>query len=313
MGRCLARHFQAKGVELRILTRDENARLPYIHWDARTIGDWKNEIDGADVVINLAGRSVNCRYTDSNLDAMYRSRIDSAAIIGKAIEGAKNPPRLWLQMSTATIYAHTFGEPHDEETGIIGGTEPNVPRYWDFSIRIATDWEKELFKAKLPKTRKVAMRTAMVMSPDRGGVFDTLFALVRFGLGGAIGDGKQFMSWVHEYDFIRAVEFLIEREDMEGIINICAPNPLPQREFMQALREANGTWLALPAFEWMVKIGVQVIGSDAELVLKSRRVIPGRLQAAGFKFLFQDWKSAATELVENRWGERSITLHEARY
>lgn len=210
------------------------------------------------------------------------------------------PPRVWLQASTATIYSHRFDAANDEVSGAIGGNEPDVPAYWQFSVDIARAWEDALFSANVAATRRVAMRAAMVMTPDRGGIFDTLLGLVRFGLGGRAGSGRQFVSWVHEVDFINSVLWLIEHEEMDGTVNIAAPDPLPQAEFMRVLRKAAGVPIGLPATQWMLKLGAVFMRTDAELVLKSRRVVPTRLQQAGFAFTFPQWDHAAADLVR-RW------------
>jgi uncharacterized protein (TIGR01777 family) len=238
------------------------------------------------VVINLAGRSVNCRYTKENLAEMMASRVDSTRVIGEAIAAANHPPRVWLQMSTATIYAHTFGEPNDEAHGTIGGREPDVPRYWDFSIEIAKAWERTLEQANTPSTRKVALRSAIVMASVPGGVFSIFATLARLGLAGPQAGGRQFMSWIHERDFVRALEFLIERHDVSGTVNLAAPFPLPQREFLSYLRRVVGMPIGIPSMKWMLEIMAFVHRTDTELLLKSRRVIPGRLVAEGFSFEF---------------------------
>jgi uncharacterized protein (TIGR01777 family) len=294
IGGVLHRALTKAGHEVVIVSRSSGVR-----WDGRTLGRWAQEIDGADVVVNLAGRSVSCRYTKENLDEMMRSRVDSARVVGEAIAKAEKPPKVWLQMSTATIYAHRFDAPNDEASGIIGGSEPDVPGYWAFSIDIARNWEAELDQANTPHTRKVALRTAMVMSPDRGGAFDHLSWIARLGLGGAIAGGRQYMSWIHDEDFVRAVALLI-REPIEGAVNIAAPNPLPQRDFMRHLRKAWRIPVGLPATKWMAEIGAAVIGTDTELLLKSRRVVPARLQEAGFEFHFPNWAEAAQNLAERR-------------
>jgi NAD dependent epimerase/dehydratase family enzyme len=203
-------------------------------------------------------------------------------------------------MSTATIYAHRLDAPNDETTGIIGGQEPGVPAYWGRSIAIAKAWEQAQADASTPNTRQVALRTTMVMSPDRGGIFDTLLRLVRFGLGGPVAGGRQFVSWIHDQDFVRAVRFLLEHENMTGPVNLASPNPLPYRDFMQALRQAWGIRLGLPATKWMLEIGAFFLRTDTELVLKSRRVVPGRLLDAGFRFEIPGWAGAAEDLVA-RW------------
>jgi uncharacterized protein (TIGR01777 family) len=276
-----------------------------VRWDGESLGDWADWIDGCDVVINLVGRSVNCRYNPSNREQIVQSRVKSTRGIAEAIKQAKVPPPLWLQMSTATIYAHRYDAANDEETGIIGGGEANVADTWRFSIDVATAWEREVDAAELPATRTVKMRSAMVMSPDQGGVFDTLLRLVRFGLGGTCGNGKQYVSWIADTDFVRAVQFLIEKEQLVGAVNLCSPNALPNSEFMRLLRKAWGAPLGLPANELMLEIGAVILRTETELILKSRRVYPGKLLAAGFQFEQPDWVSAAQSLC-TRWRQSAI-------
>ena len=187
----------------------------------------------------------------------------------------------------------------DEFTGDIDIVQPNAPSTWNFSIEVATQWEETFFKPDTPRTRKIALRSAMVMSPECGGIFDTLLGLVRFGLGGASGSGKQFVSWIHEADFVNAIEFLIAREEMTGCVNLVSPNPLPNTQFMRALREAWGIRLGLPATEWMLEIGAIFMRTETELILKSRRVISGRLLQSGFSFRFPEWPTAAKQLVDH--------------
>ena len=301
VGSLLAREFAAEGHEVVIFSRGGTSSIDRtVQWDGKTIGDWADEIDGADVVINLAGRSVNCRYNEENRRQMMDSRVDSTRVVGEAIAAATRPPSVWLQASTATIYAHRFDEPNDDVYGIIGGNEKNAPDTWRFSIDVATAWEDAANSADTPKTRKVLMRSAMVMSPDRGGIFDVMLGLVRKGLGGTAGSGRQYISWVHDKDFIRAVNWLIDHEDLSGPINIVSPNPLPNREFMRIFRAAWGTRLGLPAFEWQLAIGAFLMRTETELILKSRRVIPRLLTDSGFRFEYPEWKDAAADLVE-RW------------
>jgi uncharacterized protein (TIGR01777 family) len=300
LGRILARDLGQQGHETVVLSRRGSSECRVVEWDGQTLGAWAREIDGADAVINLTGRSVNCRYNKTNLEKMRDSRVNSTRAIGVAISLAARPPRVWLQMSTATIYAHRFDAPNDEATGQIGGEEPDAPGLWRESIEIAKAWEGALCEAITPATRKVALRSAIVMSPDRDGAFDILLGLARRGLGGPIAGGRQFVSWIHDRDFVRAVRFLIERDDINGPVNLAAPNPLPQAEFMAALRLAWGARLGLPTTRWMVEIGTFIMRTESELVLKSRRVIPGRLLAAGFSFDVPDWPLAANDLVA-RW------------
>jgi uncharacterized protein (TIGR01777 family) len=300
VGTVLARALSAGGHEVVILSRSGATGPRVVRWDGATLGAWAGEIEGADVVINLAGRNVNCRYTASNRREMMSSRVESTRAVGLAIEKAERPPRVWLQMSTATIYAHRFEAGNDESTGLLGGEEPDAPSSWKFSIDIAKAWENAQNEANTPHTRKVALRSAMIMSPERGGIFDLLLGLTRAGLGGPIAGGRQFMSFIHERDFCRAVEFLVTRGDIDGPVNVAAPTPLPQRAFMTALREAWGAPFGLPATRWMAEIGAFFLRTETELTFKSRRVVPGRLLAAGFTFDFPEWAPAARDLV-GRW------------
>jgi uncharacterized protein (TIGR01777 family) len=303
VGNLLARAFHKDGHEVVELSRQPSATRPWrvAKWDARTLGAWAAELEAADAVINLAGRNVNCRYTPGNRQAILQSRVDSTRVIGEAITRAARPPRVWLQAATATIYAHRYDAPNDETAGILGGSEPNAPETWQFSIDVAKEWEREVERAgPLPRTRKVVLRSAMTMSADPGGVFDVLLRLVRFGLGGQSGDGRQFVSWIHEVDFIRAIRWLIELDDVSGAVNLAAPNPLPNAEFMRASRKAWGIRFGLPAAAWMLEIGAVLLRTETELILKSRRVVPGRLLEHGFRFEFPTWPEAARDLCE-RW------------
>lgn len=226
VGASIARHWRSAGHQVVILSRSAKD-ADQVAWDGRTLGPWADEIDGADVVLNLAGRSVNCRYNARNLEEMKVSRTNSTRVIGQAIRQAKNPPRTWLQMSTATIYAHRFDAPNDEATGILGGDEPNAPPKWVASIEIAKAWEQAMEDADAPGTRKVLLRSAMVMSPEPGSIFETLARLARRGLGGTAGDGKQYISWIHEDDFCRSLDFLLQREDLDGPVNLASLTHYP--------------------------------------------------------------------------------------
>ena len=267
-------------------------------WNGETLGDWTKAIDGADVVINLAGRNVNCRYDAANRQEIMRSRVNSTRAIGAAIAGAWHPPLVWLQASTATIYAHRYDAANDEATGLIGGAEENAPETWRFSIEVARAWEAAACEIPAPRTRLVLMRSAMTMSPDRGGIFDTLLGLTRRGLGGRAGDGRQYISWIHEADFLRAIHWLIERDSFTGPVNLAAPAPLPNAEFMRLLRAACGMPVGLPASKWMLEIGARFLRTETELILKSRRVVPRRLLDSGFKFRFPEWNEAARDLCQ---------------
>jgi uncharacterized protein (TIGR01777 family) len=313
VGQVLARHFLELGHHVTVLTR-----APYtapwltVYWDGETEGPWTETLEGADVCINLAGRSVNCRYTPENCAAIYNSRIGTTRLLNRVIFRLEKPPWVWLNASTATIYRHappdSVNHAMDEATGELGGFElltlkRRLPETWNFSIQVAKDWEAAFFATPTTHTRKVAMRSAITLSPAPGNAFAIFSNLVRLGLGGKQGNGRQFVSWIHERDFVRAVEFLIRHDGLDGPVNIAAPNPLPNRDFMEALREAwdipNG--LPIPAFA--LEIGAFLLRTETELVLKSRRVVPGRLLEAGFGFEFPNWPEAAEDLVR-QWRTR---------
>lgn len=301
IGEILARHFHAEGHQVIVLSRKPPPK-PWrtVAWDGQTLDSWVNELEGVDVLINLTGRVVNCRYNARNRCQIWSSRTRSVRVLGKALEQLSSPPTIWLQAGTATIYADRYDAPNDEYTGIIGGCEKHAPDTWRFSIDVARSWEGEFALVHTPKTRKVVLRSAMTMSCDKNGIFDYLLWLVRYGIGGTAGSGRQYVSWIHYIDFINAIKFLIANDRIEGAVNVASPNPVPNQQFMAQLRKAWGKRLALPSYKWMLEIGAILLQTESELVLKSRRVIPGRLIDAGFKFEYGDWESAAHDLCE-RW------------
>ncbi len=296
LGSLLTRHYRSTGHQVVIVSRNVEAQA--VPWDGKTLGDWAREVDGADAVINLAGRTVHARYNAATKAEIIASRVDSTRVVGEAIARADRPPRFWLQASTSTIYAHTFDHPNDEHTGVIGGHEPDVPEAWHFSIDVAQAWEKAIDEAKTPWTRKVKMRTSVVMSTDPAGAFHALLRHIRMGLG-RFGDGRQYMSWIHEHDFIRAIDFLMEKK-FEGVVNLTAPEPLPNAEFMEELRQAWGGHPVIPTYRPMLEIGAWLMRVEPELVLKSRRVVPARLLESGFQFEYERWGDAARELCSRR-------------
>jgi uncharacterized protein (TIGR01777 family) len=301
VGTILARAFHRDGHDVVVLSRRPLLRPWRVaEWDGATLTAWQHEIDGADVVVNLAGRSVNCRYNRANRREILESRIVSTRVVGEAIARASRPPRAWLQASTATIYAHRYDGANDERSGVLGGEESNAPSSWRFSIDVARAWEHAFDEAVTPATRKVTLRSAMTLSPDAGGVFDTLLGLVRCGLGGTAGNGRQFISWIHYEDFVAAVRWLIDHRDVDGVVNVASPNPLPNGDFMRLLREAYGVPFGLPAHNWMLEIGAAFMRTETELILKSRRVVPRRLLEYGFRFVFPNWSDAASDLC-HQW------------
>ncbi len=236
VGQILARDFCTRGWDVIVLSRRDDWVAPQpsvrvMGWDGKSAGRWCDELDGSDIVINLAGRSVNCRYNHANRRAIIDSRVESTKAITAAIRDSSNPPPLLLQASTATIYAHRYDAANDDINGIIGGQEPGAPETWRFSIDVAKAWEAAATAIDLPNTRTILLRSAITLSPDRGSVFEVLLRLVRFGLGGTNGDGRQYVSWIHDADFVAAIDWLIEHENLEGPINLSSPNPIPNREF----------------------------------------------------------------------------------
>ncbi len=301
VGQILARHFHANGHAVTVLSRSvHQAPWRVITWDGLTPGAWVAQLEHSDVCINLAGRSVDCRYNSSNRRAIFDSRVKSTQLLNQVIASLDHPPTVWLNASTATIYRHSLDRPMDEATGELGGNEPGAPDTWNFSIQVAKAWEEAFFSTSIPRTRRVALRSAMTFSPDPGGVFDVFLNLVRHGLGGTNSPGTQFVSWIHETDFIRAIELLIATPDFTGAVNLASPHPLPNLDFLRALREAWGTRIGLPTTSWMIEIGTFLLRTESELILKSRQVIPGRLLDAGFQFTFPHWPAAARDLV-SRW------------
>jgi len=289
IGKALAGRFTAQGDKVVILSRrkfEEAEGFTSLLWDGKSLGPWAAVLEGTDLLINLAGKSVNCRYNDRNKKAILDSRIDATRILGKAVQQAKAPPSLWINLSTATIYRHAEDRPMDEESGEIGS---------GFSVDVATAWEKAFFEDDTLKTRKVALRSAIVLGKG-GGVFIPFKNLVKFGLGGIQGSGKQMFSWVHEEDFFEIIRF-IQRGSLEGLVNVSSPNPLPNVEVMKVFRAALKMPFGLPSSEWLLRIGAWLIRTEPELLLKSRWILPTRLKNAGYVFKFPEFSEALANLV----------------
>ncbi len=259
----------------------------YLHWDAATIGDWANELNGCNMLINLAGKTVNCRYSEKNKKEIFDSRTSSVKILGEAINKCSNPPKLWINAASATIYPNATTEPRDESFTNFAN---------DFSVQVCKLWEKTFFDCRTPFTRKVALRMAITLGA--GGVMTPYFNLLKFALGGKQGNGKQMYSWVHVIDTCRMIEFLFEQKEMEGIYNCCSPYPITNYEFMKQLRKATGQIIGLPAPAWLLAIGAPLIGTETELVLKSRWVLPTKMLQAGFSFQIPKIENAFEEIVK---------------
>lgn len=268
------------------LSQKDLKQVHFLKWDGKTTGDWAKELEGADLVINLAGKSVNCRYTEFNKKEILESRVDSVKAIGAAILNCKVPPKLWINASSATIYRHAMDRPQDEYTGELGS---------GFSVDVCKEWERSFYEQECPSTRRVALRMAITLGS--GGVLIPYFNLLKFGLGGKQGPGGQRYSWIHITDSFRIIEWIDSHNEMQGTYNCSSPNPVTNKEFMLALRRLTGNRMGLPVSSRMLKIGAWLIGTDAELVLKSRWVLPSRLLESGFHFKYPLLADAFEEIL----------------
>ncbi|TAA71714.1 TIGR01777 family oxidoreductase [Planococcus salinarum] len=288
IGQCLERTYTNQGYIVHIISRQPGQ----VSWhDEQAL---IQALEGAEMVINLAGRSVNCRYTEKNKREISESRTRTTEALGQAIQKCQNPPDLWINSSTATIYRHAEDRPMTESTGELGS---------GFSVDVGKAWEDAFFDFQLPKTRQVALRLAIVLGAD-GGVMEPYINLVRFGLGGKQGDGRQRFSWIHIEDVCAIIAFLKGRKDLSGIFNASAPTPVTNQEFMEELRRAMGRRTGLPAPEWMLGLGAMVIGTETELILKSRWVLPERLQKAGFRFHYDRLDRALWQILQEQKQEQ---------
>lgn len=269
-----------------LISKETRQQVQFVRWNGKDAGEWCKQIDGADIVVNLAGKSVNCRYTKKNRKEIFDSRTNATKALGEAIHAATVPPKLWVNAASATIYRHAVDRPQDEYTGEIQN---------DFSVQVCKRWEEAFFEQRTPFTRKVALRMAVTLG--NGGVIIPYLNLCKFALGGRQGSGKQMYSWVHAEDICRAIEFLYEHTDLEGAYNVCSPNPVTNDTFMQTLRKVTHHAIGLPAFTWMLKIGAALFGTETELLLKSRWVIPAKLQEAGFTFKYPSLEQTFTDIV----------------
>lgn len=277
IGQILDKHFTDRGDEVVVLTRGKektSGKTQWVRWDARTTGAWAGHLENARLLINLTGKSVNCRYNEKNRKEILRSRLDATRALGEALKTVQRPPGLWINASSATIYRHAEDRPQDEYSGETGN---------GFSVDVCRQWENCFFEQDTPGTRKIALRITIALS-SRGGALPYYLNLVKYGLGGRQGNGKQYFSWIHESDLTGIVDFLAARPELDGIFNVSSPNPVPNREFMRTLREALSRPFGLPASRWMLEIGTFLLGTETELILKSRWVLPKRLQEAGYRF-----------------------------
>lgn len=285
LGQVLENYFSKEDYDIKILTRHPT-KPNHIYWNAKDLDQWSKIIEDADALINLTGKSVDCRYTEANKKRIHDSRIDSTNLLGKAIQKSKSPPKVWLNMSTSTIYKDSYHKQMTEESGEIGN---------DFSMNIAKSWEAAFNTIQTPNTRKIILRTSIVLGKN-GGALIPLKQLANLGLGGKQWHGKQKVSWIHETDFARAIHFLIEKK-LKGVYNIVSPKPTTNVQLMATLRKALKVPFGIPQPKWLIKFGAKLIGTEPELVLKSRNVIPKKLTDYGFTYEHQTLKHAISNLV----------------
>lgn len=277
MGGILARYFKSKGDEVVVLTRGRTRNeggIRYITWNGATTGDWINELEASHVLINLTGKSVNCRYNEKNKNEIFSSRLNATRVLGLALKQLKKKPEVWINAASATIYRHAEDRPQDEYTGEIGT---------GFSVDVCKQWEAAFFEQKIPGIRQIGLRTAIVLGRG-GGVMPYYFNLARFGLGGQQGRGNQYFSWIYEDDLTGIIDFLIKNQHCSGVFNVASPEPVINRVFMGIVRREVHMPFGLPTPKWMLKIGAWLLGSETELLLKSRWVLPVRLIKAGYLF-----------------------------
>jgi uncharacterized protein (TIGR01777 family) len=281
VGQDFAQRFRKLGYEVLIISRQPG----HIAWkDSDGI---RQALEGAEMLINLAGKSVNCRYTDENRRIILESRTSTTRILGESILECEHPPKLWINSSTATIYRHAEDRPMTEKEGEIGS---------GFSVDVAKAWEQAFFEFSLPSTRQIALRIAIVLG--KGGVMEPLTNLVRFGLGGSQGPGTQQFSWIHIEDLFRMVLYLQQHPALEGVFNASSPHPVTNRQLMESLRRHMGVRIGLPSPRWMLEVGARFIRTETELVLKSRWVIPERIEQEGFTFIYDTLDTALDEILK---------------
>jgi uncharacterized protein (TIGR01777 family) len=288
IGKSISSHFKSKNYQVVVLTRGETRNengIDYVNWDGKTLGSWLNDLNGAELLVNLTGKSVNCRYTEENKNLILSSRVDSTKVLGEAIQKVSAPPKIWLNSSTATIYEYSLTKPMTEDDGDIGK---------DFSMSVATAWEDALISTETPQTRKIALRISLVLGKGEG-VLPVLTKLSKLGLGGYHGNGKQKFAWIHIDDVLGIVEFVLNH-DVEGPINCATDSSISNKEFMAALRKSLGVSFGIPTPTFAMELGAMIMGTESELILKSRFVKPKRLLDLGYQFKYTDINDALSDL-----------------
>ncbi|SDK28052.1 hypothetical protein SAMN05421823_102339 [Catalinimonas alkaloidigena] len=277
LGQLLTRHFAAQGYRIVILSRHaaqpSSSQVHYYAWDGHTPGPWQQALEGAAALINLTGKSVNCRYTPANRQEIVRSRVASTQVLGEAIRACQHPPKVWINAGSAAIYGNAGVQLMDEFSATGEG----------FSADVCRAWEEAFEQQTTPHTRKVMLRLGLVLSPE-GGVLPPFLKLVQARLGGRIGHGDQYLSWLHADDFVRMVQYVMQHEELTGIFNATGPEPVRNHQWMRTLRQVTRHRFGLPTPAWLARLGTTLAGTEAELLLQGRRAIPARLLRSGFQF-----------------------------
>lgn len=292
LGNVLANYYRDLATEIIVLSRKAapaNGNIKTVVWNGVDEGEWEQMLDGAELLVNLCGKNVNCRYTEKNKAEIISSRVNPTMLLGKAIAKLNQPPQLWINITSATIYRHAEDLPQDEKVGDIG---------YGFSVDVCKIWEKTFFDTDTPATRKIALRMGIVLGKSDG-VFPRLLNLVKFGLGGKQGDGEQYVAWVHEQDVAKSIEWLNEHKELTGAINCTAPEPIRNVDLMRIIRNAYGVPFGFPSPAWLLELGAGIIGTETELILKSRWVLPARLLDSGYQFMFKKVDYAVKDIVSS--------------
>jgi uncharacterized protein len=298
LGEVLERHFLTEGHPVVVLTRNPKSyrgRATAVAWDGSTLGPWAKHLEGAAAIINLCGKSVDCRYTPANRALLHSSRVPPTQVLGQAIAQCTQPPAVWMNASTATLYRHNLGDTPWTEADTDFTPEPAARDA--YSIELAQAWEAAFFQATVPATcRRVALRTTMVLGHGSNSVFPVLRRLATFGLGGKMGSGQQWVSWMHQQDFCQAISWIMTHPELSGIVNLAAPHPERNTHMMALFRQLVRMPVGLPATEWMLELGAYLLRTETELILKSRYVSPARLLQSGYQFAFPTMKAALADL-----------------
>ncbi len=282
LGNELLEYYRNKYAEIVVLTRGKSHQkenISYVNWDAKSNGDWAAKLNNASALINLTGKSVNCRFSEKNKEIILNSRVDSTLALANAINTVENPPKVWLNASTAAL-----SHPNKKENGE------------DFMLYVGQEWENAFYSVENKQTRKIALRISLVFGKD-GGALIPLKKITQFGLGGKQGNGKQMVSWVHSNDFVSITHFLIENKDVDGCIVVAAPDPKSNSELMAIIRKTLNVPFGLPSYTWMLKIGGSIIGTEPDLILNSMHVYPKKLLDNGFSFSYATIDTALKNLL----------------